>query len=280
MEKGFFDVFLKYNPAPEKRAMLERGHSAIFRYAKDPMRVEVQLTFDKHEDPELIYEIEDECRELYGAESFKIIPHFPPEEFNISRFDEITAEAALCGAVTNGFFSNAEYTDDGETITAYLPFSLFGVDFVKNADTESILSRILESRYGIKRSIIICTGDIACVEQHKNKLAADRERRMEEAERQNRESFIRDREQAAKDREEAARQSDPFYDFDKKSGISSVTGTYEKVGETAFRVGASTYSIASSDIVYGEDFDLYSPTPLADIESAHGNAVFFGTVFR
>ena len=105
MEKGFFEVFSKYDPTPEKRAMLERGHSAIFRYAKNPMRVEVQLTFDKHEDPELIYEIEDECREFYGAESFKIIPHFPPEEYNISRFDEITAEAALCGAVTNGFFS-------------------------------------------------------------------------------------------------------------------------------------------------------------------------------
>ena len=175
MEKGFFDVFSKYNPTPEKRAMLEGGHNAIFRYAKDPMRVEVHLTFDKHEEAELIYEIEDECREFYGAESFKIIPHFPPEEFNISRFDEITAEAALCGAVTNGFFSNAEYTDDGETVTAYLPFSLFGVDFVKNADTQAILSRILESRYGVKRSVKICTGDAASVEQHSSKLAADRE---------------------------------------------------------------------------------------------------------
>ena len=279
MEKGFFDVFSKYNPTPEKRAMLERGHNAIFRYAKDPMRVEVQLTFDKHEEAELIYEIEDECREFYGAESFKIIPHFPPEEFNISRFDEITAEAALCGAVTNGFFSNAEYTDDGETITAYLPFSLFGVDFVKNADTQAILSRILESRYGVKRSVKICTGNVATVEQHSSKLAADRERRMQEAERQSRENFIRDREQAAKDREEAARQSDPYYDFDKKSGISSVTGIYEKVGETEFRVGATTYSVGSSEVVYGEDFDLFTPTPLADIETAHGNAVFFGTVF-
>ena len=279
MEKGFFEVFSKYDPTPEKRAMLERGHSAIFRYAKNPMRVEVQLTFDKHEDPELIYEIEDECREFYGAESFKIIPHFPPEEYNISRFDEITAEAALCGAVTNGFFSNAEYTDDGETITAHLPFSLFGVDFVKNADTEAILSRILESRYGIKRNIKICTCDAATVEEHSNKLAKVRERLMEEAEKQSRENFIREREQAVKDREEAARQSDPHYDFDKKSGISSVTGTYERVGDTTFRVGASTYNISESSVVYGEDFDLSSPTPLADIESAHGNAVFLGTVF-
>ena len=75
-EKKFFDVFSRYKPSAEKKALLERGHSARFRYTKDPMRVEVDLSFDAHEDAELIYEIEDECRELYSAESFKILPHF------------------------------------------------------------------------------------------------------------------------------------------------------------------------------------------------------------
>jgi CheY-like chemotaxis protein len=69
------------------------------------MRVEVELSFDTHVDPMLIYEIEDECRTLYGAESFKILPHFPPESFTAECFDEIACEAAVCGAVTNGFFS-------------------------------------------------------------------------------------------------------------------------------------------------------------------------------
>ena len=147
-EKKFFDVFSRYKPTDDKASLLRRGHSARFRYTKDPMRVEVDLSFDSHEDAELIYEIEDECRALYSAESFKILPHVPPESFDIRNFGEIACEAAMCGAVTNGFFTNAEYLDDGETINVLIPFDSIGVGFVKGADTEEILSNILpESEY-------------------------------------------------------------------------------------------------------------------------------------
>ena len=157
-DKKFFDVFARYKPSAEKRALLERGHSARFRYSKDPMRVEVDLSFDSHEDAELIYEIEDECKALYSAESFKILPHFTPECFDMKYFDEVVLEASLCGAVTNGFFSGASYFDDGETITISIPFCDAGVDFVRCANTEAILSNILSSRYGVCRSISVVCG--------------------------------------------------------------------------------------------------------------------------
>lgn len=48
--KGFFDVFTKYKPTSEKRDLLERAHSASFKYIKDPMRVEVELHFNSHEE--------------------------------------------------------------------------------------------------------------------------------------------------------------------------------------------------------------------------------------
>ena len=77
-EKRFLDVFKKYMPSEEKCALLDRGHSLKVRYTRspEPLRFEVELSFDAHEDAELIYEIEDECRTLYGAESFKLLPHF------------------------------------------------------------------------------------------------------------------------------------------------------------------------------------------------------------
>ena len=277
MEKRFFDVFSKYNPSPEKRELLSRGHKAIFRYAKNPMRVEVELTFDSHEDAELIYEIEDECREFYGAESFKILPHFPPSEFNMARFDEVTAEAALCGAVTRGFFSNAEYVDNGETITATLPFTMFGVDFVKNADTEAILSRILESRYGVKRNIRINSGSNA--EAYSNEWQEKRRAMMARAEQESRESLARDRERARAEQEEAARAADPTYDFERKAGISSLTGNNEKIDLHTFRMGATTYDTDGAELIFGDDFDIVDPVPLSEIDKTHGNAVFLGTVF-
>ena len=108
-EKKFLEVFRRYAPDEKKRALLERAVGARFKYTREPMRVEVDLHFDTHEDAVLIYEIEDECRALYGAESFKILPHFPPSEFSESRYSEITYEAALCGAVTHGFFTGAVF---------------------------------------------------------------------------------------------------------------------------------------------------------------------------
>ncbi len=278
MEKGFFDVFKRYTPTPEKRDLLERGRDFSYNIkSRSPWVVEVNLTFTAHEDAELIYEIEDECRELYEAQVFKIFPHFPPEEWSISRFGEIAAEAAIYGAVTNGFFSDAKFTDDGETVTAEIPFSSSGVEFVKRADTESFISNVLMNRYGVRRNIRITSG--ANAEVYAAEWQTKREKIIAEAEAANREAFIRDRENAARERDERARELDPQYDFEKKSGISSATGNNEKISETEFKMGATTYNTASSEVIFGEEFEIDSPTPLSDIESAHGNAVFLGTCF-
>ena len=277
-EKRFLDVFTRYKPSDEKAALLDRAKSASFRYSKDPMRVEVELTFDSHEDAELIYAIEDECRELYGAQSFKILPHFPKEEYGVSRMNEIAAEAALCGAVTNGFFSNAEYTDDGECITVHLPFSAYGVDFVKNANTESILSNILRSRYGVERSFKIVSASNA--EAYEAEWAQRREKLLEAAERESREQFLRERQSAAEEREAILRANDPHYDFARKQGINAMTGNNESLGETKYRMGATVYDFSESELIFGEDFDILDPVPLSELESVRTYAVFLGTVFE
>ena len=276
-EKKFFDVFSRYKPSEEKKALLSRGHSARFRYTKEPMRVEVDLYFDSHEDPELIYEIEDECRALYSAESFKILPHFSPECFDMKYFDEIACEAALCGAVTNGFFSAAKYFDDGETITVALPFCDAGVDFVRNSNTEQILSNILSSRYSVRRNVSIVCGEGA--EERSRGWEEKRKKILAEAEKESRERFIADRQRMAKELEEQMRAQDPTYDFDKKAGISSATGTAESLGDFIYKMGATTYDFSKSEPILGDDFSIGTPTPLADLSSVKGRAVFLGTVF-
>ena len=118
----FLERFPRYAPNAEKRALLDRAFNEIYRINAQERRVEIELSFNQHEDAELLYEIEDECRLAYEIASVKILPHFPPEEFTEQRFDEITYEASLFGAVTQGFFSGAVYKDDGEKITVELPF--------------------------------------------------------------------------------------------------------------------------------------------------------------
>ena len=276
-EREFLAVFKRYNPSEEKRALLRRAGKSVFRYSKDPMRVEVELSFDSHEDAELLYEIEDECRTLYEAESFRIFPHFPASEFSQDRLGEIVYEAALCGAVTHGFFSEAVFSDDGETIKVSLPFNPHGINFVKDANTEQILSTILKSRYSVDRKFLVCEGEGA--ERYEAELERRRGEILDRVERENREQFARDRETAAREREAAARAADPHYDFTAKAGISSLTGFFERISENVYRIGAHTYDISEPEAVFGDDFDVIEPTPLADADKARATTVFLGTVF-
>ena len=103
--KSFFDVFKRYKPNAEIHAMLSRATRAtLTKFDRESMIVEVDLYFSTHEDPFLLYLAEDECRELYGAQVFRILPHFPSEAFRIDFFQEIITEASMCGAFTKGFF--------------------------------------------------------------------------------------------------------------------------------------------------------------------------------
>ena len=215
MEKrDFFGVFKKYQPSSEKRALLESATATTFRYKKEPMQVEVELTFDRHYPAETLYEIEDECRALYDAASFKIIPHFPASEYGIGRFDEICCEAALCGAVTHGFFSNAEYRDDGECVTVSIPFFDSGVNFVCSSGVEDIMANILESRYGVRRRIKITAGEGAS--ELVRKMEEHRAERLAAAIKENEERVRFERAEAQRKSEEEARLADPHYDFEKK----------------------------------------------------------------
>ncbi|MBE6635838.1 MAG: PolC-type DNA polymerase III [Ruminococcaceae bacterium] len=276
MSKRFLEVFSRYSPDKEKRELLDSASEASFRYTKEPMRVEVELTFTEHKDAELIYEIEDECRALYEAQSFKILPHFPPESFKVEYFSEIATEAALCGAITNGFFSGAEFKDNGSTVIVGIPYFSGGVNFVKNANTEAMLSNILRSRYGVIRNIVIEEGSGA--EERMRAIDARREQIIRQAEEDNR-ARLSEEIRAGREARAAEAAEDPHFGFDKKAGISDVTDISEDISESEFIRGSSHYDVKGAEPIYGEPFDIVEPTPLAAIGSVRGQGIFLGTVF-
>ena len=275
--KKFLEVFSRYSPTGKKRELLDGATKIDVRFAKDPLRVEVNMTFACHHDAALIYEIEDECTALYSAETFKILPHFPPETFEVSRFSEIATEAALCGAVTHGFFSGAEYLDDGTTVSVLIPYSAVGVDFVRGANTEQILENILRSRYGVERKVRIAEGSGS---EQRERIVRERiEQRLINAEAESRETFIREQREAEEKRIAEARAQDPRYDFDKRAGISAKTGNNENVSDTVFVRGCSTYVTDEAELIWGEPFEIFDPAPLSDAAGVRGWGVFLGTVF-
>jgi len=277
-EKTFFEVFTRYKTTEEKTALIERATRAAFRYSREPLRVEVELWFDRHEDAGIIYEIEDECKTLYGVESFKIFPHFPPEEFDLAKMNEIAAEAALCGAVTHGFFSNSLYDDDGEVIVVNIPFNSNGIDFVRRASTEELLEKILLNRYSVKRKFVIESG--ANAEAYDLEWQARRENILKQVEQQNRADFIERRQQERIKQEQEAKANDPYYGFEAKVGISSATGNNEVLGETVYKMGATVYDFSEPQLLFGDEFEITEPIPLSELEKVRVNAVFLGTIFE
>ena len=67
--KGFLDIFTRYSPDMDKRDLLDRGYNIRPRKSVDPLRIEVDISFSSHEDAELIYDIEDECRRKFFTAS-------------------------------------------------------------------------------------------------------------------------------------------------------------------------------------------------------------------
>ena len=279
-KRTFFDIFKRYVPSEEKRealadAVFVRGPKKV---QGDDLRWEAELYFPHHVDAELLYEIADECAEVYGMHSIRILPHFDACEFSLDRFSELSAEAALCGAVTMGFFRGAELSDDGETITVRIPFTEDGIAFVRGADTERLLSAILQSRYGVTRRFLIEENGRAA--EYSLELQQRRAAALEEAERESARQRREEMAERARAAEEQARAQDPQYDFEHRSGLIGTQKTSIELSERVFRCGLYTYDCREPEALFGDPFEITEPDALSEAECLHANALFLGTVFE
>ncbi len=277
MSKTFREYFTSYAPTGEKKALLDRAVECKVRLIREPRIFEVDLFFEGHEDPELFYEIQDECREVYEAESFKILPHFPASSFSSAYYPEIFTEAALYGGVTHGFFRSAKVEEGEDAVLIRIPFAERGVDFVTEAKTEGILSRILENRYGIKKNFKL-TSDTALAREVESRLEKERAEALLAAEEENRLAWQRKREEERKAAEEQARLTDPHYDFEKRAGLLTATGVAETVSEGVYRMGNSVYDVKEPELLYGDAFDVTEPQSLSDVQVGK-TMLLLGTVF-
>ena len=274
--KGFFDVFRRYAPTPDKRALLEKGRDCAIRYVRgDQKRVEVQLTFDEPVDQDKLYRIEQDCLTFYGLISFRIFPHYPPQTFSCDRMPDIAVEAVHVGAATPGFFDRAHYSDDGTTVTVEIPFLASGVDVVKGADTERLLAGIIFSRFGIQRKVSVVQSSDAEEQTARrmeavHKMEAEYDRKAMEA---------AARGAAAHEREQKVTVEPEAPALPRVSGLTDSRLHYVMRDATTFECGDFIYETDSPSMVMGDPFTISEPTAIGLISNAKTNAVVLGTVF-
>ena len=225
------------------------------RYKRDPLRVEVDLHFDRRVDVGLLHSIERDLCDLYSAASFRIFPHMPPECFRADLcMHEVAEEATRIGAVTHGFFYDAAYRDDGETIVCELPFLAPGVDLVNDASTSDLIERILASRYGVKRKIVIRSCEDAAERTAERLARYDAENRaMQE------EFFAQSRAQAEEERK-AREEEEKKKNLAKKTSLTGGEKAFvTREQGTRFRVGTTVFETEGAEWVFGLPVRLDAP---------------------
>ncbi len=275
-EITFLTKFKKYHPEGERLRLLASSRWVNMRYKQEPLRVEVELDFDERVSAELLYAIEAELRELYGALSFRIFPHMPPECFSCACMGEIAEEAMRVGAVIPGFFYEAVYHDDGEKITCAIPYLTPGVGIVNDSGTAKILENILRSRYGISRRV-----EIVSCEDAEARTEARLLRHAEEYERITREAAERSAAERREKQEadEKAREAELAAQPTRVASLVADARLAVERDGSLYRIGSTVYDFAGAEIVSGLPFEPIDVRPLVSLPDSASDVIFFGTLF-
>ena len=271
----FLKRFTKYNPSPARREFLDSSEWIGMRVNRDPLRVEVDLHFDRRADASLLRAIERELVDLYSAASFRIFPHMPPECFQAGVcMHEIADEATRIGAVTPGFFYDAAYYDDGEKIVCELPFLDPGVDLVNDAKTSDLLERILASRYGVTRRIEIRSSSDA------KEKTAERFARYERENREMTEELLAANRQRAEEEAKRREEEEKKKNLAKKTSLTGgEKAAVTREDGTRFRVGTSLFETRDAEWIFGLPVRLDPPTPMAAVTGPRSDLWVCGSVF-
>ncbi len=273
----FCSLFPRYEPSAGLAEVLSHAHHITRRIkrSEDKTRViavEVHADFDTYADIYDLWEIESQCCALYELESFRIFPHYPATMFCEAHIKDIAEEASRSGAVTNGFFNDAEYRDDGETIEVLIPFLEEGVNLVKHTQTELLMASILENRYGVTRRFKVAVHPNAEARTEERRVAYDR--LVQEYQARAQEAF--EREVAAEN--EPTPEEKAFVRQRADVLFPDAVGL-DRIDEHVWRVGHMTFSTSDAEPIFGEPFDPDHPTIIGGVDGPMGKVVLLGEVF-
>ena len=254
--KRFFDFFTRYKPNEDVRKILELAENVSVRVAKTPLRIEVAARFPYVLGNGFLYSIEEELRLMYSAESFRILPSFPPEAFSLASVADIVDEAIRVGAIARGFLNGATYADDGQAITVSVPFMENAIAFMESASTTDILAAITKSRFGIDRRYVIVPMENA--QELTEGRRADYDRVIAEADARALAEF-REMMSASEGTGE-----DPYADFAFQSKLEPGENEALSVTGTTVRVGNSVFDFSESESVLGDPFEIEKAVSMSE----------------
>ena len=160
---SLLDKFTKYTPSAQTREWLENTQIVSLRADREKRIVEVSVSFDRLINKSDIYKLEQDIREAYEYNIVKVLPKYPAELFCYDYIPQILTEAERIGIVARGFFGYYTYSLEDDVLTVEIPFTVNGVQFVRDARTPEVIENIIRSEFGISVKVVLneCTGEEA-----------------------------------------------------------------------------------------------------------------------
>ncbi len=276
--KKFFDFFKHYTPAEEDREMLSSAENVKVRVAKNPLRIEILADFPTVIHNAQLYPIEDELCALYEAASVRIMPTFPKELFSVTYMVEVIDEAVRVGVIARGFFDQASYEDNGETISITIPFLPDSIDFMNHSGTTDTLGNILRCRFGVERKIRIVSSDDAA--ERIQQRAKQHDKILEEYDAKALEQFREMMRAKSAEASQTDSKEISHEDFERLFKLEAKGETFEKIGDDLYRIGTMCFDAKESEVLLGDEFDLDKGVAMNSIKEARGTVVFFGEIFE
>ncbi len=273
MAKNLAELFNRYIPTESQRSILERGTVLRSRINKERRIIEVHVEFERLVSKSELYEIEDSIKDVYQLQFCKIMPQYPRELFSYDYIPEVLLEAERVGLVARGFFGNYKYTLDGKNLTVTIPFTKYGIMLLENAQTHTVIEKIISSEFGIDIHVEICHDGRTEMEMSSNYA-----QRVEELDRQ-----ISTAEKRYSSAAHSVDESNPDSNAPEKEKLPKIAsvydnGTIEKEDGGIVRIGASVFDISEPQYVIGIPFDI-QPILISSVTRPLKNIIFLGQVF-
>jgi len=276
-EKNLKELLYKYLPPPEYEAILNDGVVMRSRVDKEKRFLEVTAHFPYVISKKTLYALEDEIRSVYQLNGFKILPSYPTALFSSDYIPEILTETERVGVVARGFFSDYTYEADEQDLKIYLPFPKNGVDLLEDAQTPSVIERILQSEFNVRRTVSLIHDENASPT-----YSEYQRQRLEEIDRQ---ILAAERDYASHvgqgGHAGSVPASAPANEESKLPRLSSVydtNATVEYLNDHELRIGCTVFEVGTPQYVIGVEFPI-KPIPISSITRPMRNITIIGEVF-
>lgn len=269
MAKSILEIFHKYQPKEEDRALLQSGTVNRVRIEREQKMVELEVSFLQLIPKETLYRIEQEMCKAHGLSSVRLLPRYDAALFSQAYLPEILRETERRGIVSRGFFDRYQTAIEGERITVSIYFSDGGVELLSSAKTDELISDLIYSEFGLRFQVILDRHadyhpDSAETEQRRKKALID---------------IYREEQEAAAAQAAAVAAEKPAPQLAKTNAIDGHTeAQVENLGDTLIRIGHMTFDIEEASVVYGHDFPI-NPTPIAILLHEQRGVVALGMIF-